>query len=325
MSCSHVRVYRDGQGLRPSTNVDEVSERLADPANVVWIDVVHPSVDDLQLLADELGLHELAIEDALEPHQRPKLDHYSSHLFLSAHLVDATRLDRELGVSEVDMFIGPRWLITVRHDDRLDMTEVASRLDRSPELVEHGVSSIVYALLDAIVDGYFDAISAFDDFYESVVDGIFADSAIDPADQRQWFAARRALVRFHRLVSPLRDVIGSLTRREHDFAPEPMYPYFQDVYDHMLRVGESVESLRDLMSTIVETNLALRDFRQNQIMKRVTSWAAIIAVPTLVTGFYGMNVPFPGDGEPWGVVAAMILILASSTFLYFQFKRRDWL
>jgi magnesium transporter len=160
----------------------------------------------------------------------------------------------------------------------------------------------LYGLLDVIVDGYFDAVQVFDDYYDAVTEGIFAEQPLAPTQQGHWFDMRRAMVRLHRLVVPLREAISSLMRRENAAVSEGLYPYFQDVYDHILRVSESSDSLRDLVATIVETNLSLRDYRQNQIVKKVSSWAAIVAVPALVTGYYGMNVPYPGSGHVWGVV-----------------------
>jgi magnesium transporter len=136
---------------------------------------------------------------------------------------------------------------------------------------------------------------------------------------------RRAMVRFHRLAVPMREVVNSLLRRENAAVSEELYPYFQDVYDHILRVSESSDSLRDLVATIVETNLSLRDYRQNQIVKKVSSWAAIIAVPALVTGYYGMNVPYPGSAQIWGVVASTALMVAASAGLFLLFRRNDWL
>jgi magnesium transporter len=136
---------------------------------------------------------------------------------------------------------------------------------------------------------------------------------------------RQALVRFHRLVVPMREAVSGLMRREHSTVAEDLYPYYQDVYDHVLRVSESTEALRDLVSTIVETNLTLRDYRLNQIMKKVTSWAAIIAVPTLITGWYGMNLPYPGLNQTWGVIVAAVLVVVCSGGLYLSFRKRDWL
>ena len=155
------------------------------------------------------------------------------------------------------------------------------RWDRSPDLFVHGVGFLLYGLLDVIVDGYFDAVQCFDEYYDQVSEGIFAETPLQPSEQRHWFQMRQALVRFHRLVVPMREAVSGLMRREHHSVSEDLYPYYQDVYDHVLRVSESTDALRDLVSTIVETNLSVRDYRNNQIMKKVTSWAAIIAVPTL--------------------------------------------
>ena len=319
------RMYRKGVLEAEGFTVDDVSEYLAEPDTVVWVDFCVPTEAQLLALDSELGLHELAIEDALGPHQRPKLDHYADHLFLSCH---AVRVDAERGSldeTEIDAFLNERWLITVRKDDRFSVHDVIERWDRSPDLAAHGVSFLLYGLLDVVVDGYFDAVQAFDDYYDEVSDSIFAERPLTPDEQRRWFDMRRSMVRFHRLAVPLREAVSSLMRREHATVTEELYPYYQDVYDHILRVSESSDSLRDLVSTIVETNLSLRDYHQNQIVKKVTSWAAIIAVPTLITGYYGMNVPYPGSGSGWGALISAVLIVALSSGLYLLFRRREWL
>ncbi len=325
MGHAMTRVYRKGVLEAEGFPLADVSEHLKERDTVVWVDFCGPSKEQLHELAGELGLHELAVEDALSPHQRPKLDRYATHLFLSCH---AVRVDVEGGAldeTEVDAFINERWLITVRKDEGFSIDPVLQRWDRSPDLAVHGVSFLLYGLLDVIVDSYFDAVQSFDEYYEEVSDGIFADRPLDPAQQRHWFDMRRAIVRFHRLVVPMREAISSLMRREHAAVSEQLYPYFQDVYDHILRVTESSDSLRDLVSTIVETNLSLRDYRQNLIVKKVSSWAAIIAVPALVTGYYGMNVPYPGSQQTWGVVVSAVLIVGACIGLYWLFRRIDWL
>ena len=159
--------------------------------------------------------------------------------------------------------------------------------------------------------------------YDEVSEGIFSDTPLEPS--RRFFDMRRALVKFHRHVVPMREAISALMRREHSMVSDELYPYFQDVYDHILRVTEATDSLRDLATTIVETNLSLRDYRQNITVKKVSSWAAIIAVPAMITGYYGMNVRFPGLASRWGWVMATVLLVASGTILYRIFKVRDWL
>ncbi len=318
-------MYVDGRLESDGIPVAELSEMVGRPGAVVWVDLEKPSRDELHELAQELGLHELAVEDALEPHQRAKLDRYATHSFLSCHQVEVSGDVPSLTSTEVDVFIGGRWLVTVRQHPGLAIDELRRRWDRDPELSQFGVGFLLHGLLDLIVDGYFTAIEIFDDYYDEVMDGIFAERPMEPDTQRTWFEARRALLRFHRLVSPLREAVNSLMRGEQDIVADRMYPYYQDIYDHILRVGEATDSLRELASTVVEANLSLRDYRQNQIMKRVTSWAAIIAVPTLVTGFYGMNVPYPGNDSLDGVVWSIGLMLASSLALYGLFKKQDWL
>jgi magnesium transporter len=292
---------------------------------MVWVDLCGPSKEQLQELADELGLHELAVEDALSEHQRPKLDHYASHLFLATHAVRVDADASRLVTTEIDAFIGDTWLITVRKNAGFDIDQVTARWDRSADLAKHGTGFLLYGLLDVIVDDYFDAVQAFDDYYDVVAEQIFSEHPLKPGEHQHWFKMRQALVRFHRLVVPMREAISGVMRREHTAIPDALYPYLQDVYDHVLRVTEATDALRDLVSTIVETNLSLRDYRQNQVMKKVTSWAAIIAVPTLVTGYYGMNVPYPGAGESWGVVASTALVVGLSGTLFVLFRRRDWL
>lgn len=325
MGDATTRVYRKGVLHAEGFPVADVSEYLEESDTVVWVDFCGPSIEQFHELVDELSLHELAVEDALGPHQRPKLDRYATHLFFACH---AVRVDTEAGAldeTEIDAFVNERWLITVRKDEGFPLDPVLSRWDRSPDLATHGVSFLLYGLLDVVVDGYFDAVEAFDTYYQEVSDGIFSGQPLDLSEQRQWFDMRRAMVRFHRLVVPLREAVSSLMRREQAAVSEHLYPYFEDVYDHILRVTESSDSLRDLVGTIVETNLSLRDYRQNLIVKKVSGWAAIIAVPALITGYYGMNVPYPGFGNNWGVVVSAALMVGVSVGLYLLFRRRDWL
>ncbi|MEO6317154.1 MAG: magnesium transporter CorA family protein [Acidimicrobiales bacterium] len=322
---ARTRVYRHGVLEAEDFALAQISDYLEEPDTIVWVDLCGPTKAQLDELAGEVGLHELAVEDALEPHQRPKVDHYESHLFLSCHAVRINDAGDGLEETEIDAFINPRWLITVRKDDEFPIDVVLHRWDRSPDLAAHGVSFLLYGLLDQVVDGYFDTLQGFDDFYDEISEGIFAEQPLDPTQQRHWFEMRRALVRFHRLVVPMREAVSGLMRREHAAVPERLYPYYQDVYDHILRVSESTDALRDLVATIVETNLSLRDYRQNLVMKKVTSWAAIIAVPTLITGYYGMNVPYPGSGETSGVALSGALVVMLSGGLFLSFRRRDWL
>jgi magnesium transporter len=325
MSVAATRAYWNGVLEAEGFPVADVSGYLERPDVVIWVDLCEASAEQLHELAGELGLHELAVEDALSEHQRPKVDRYATHSFLSTHCVRLNVAEGELEETEIDAFLHHRWLITVRKNEGFSMEPVLQRWSRSPDLAPHGVTFLLYCLLDVVVDGYFEAIRGFDEYYDEVSSEIFLERPLNPTQQQRWFDMRRAMVRFHRLAIPMRELVSGLMRRDHTAVSEELYPYFQDVYDHILRVSESSDSLRDLVSTIVDTNLSLRDYRQNQIVKKVTGWAAIIAVPTLITGYYGMNVPYPGFAQEWGFIASILLMLGVSLTLYIVFRRQDWL
>ncbi|WP_431920951.1 magnesium/cobalt transporter CorA [Amycolatopsis tucumanensis] len=322
---ARTRVYRHGVLEAENFPAAELSDHLQDPAAVVWLDFVKPTEADLATISEELGLHRLAVEDAVHEHQRPKLDRYDSHAFLTAY---AVRLDTATGVltdSELAAFLTERALVTVRKDEHFDIEAVVQRWDASADLAKAGTGFLVHGLLDYIVDTHFDAVQAMDDQIESLEDGVFAEQVDHTAMQRRSLRLRKSLVALRRVVLPMREVVNSLMRRDHHLVDETLMPYFQDVYDHVLRASEWTESLRDLVTTIRETQLSLQGNRLNLIMKKVTSWAAIIAVPTAITGFYGQNVPYPGFERPWGFWLSTAVILALSGALYAMFKRRDWL
>ena len=202
----------------------------------------------------------------------------------------------------------------------------AARWTRGQELAKHGVGFLLYGLLDVVLDGYSDTIDDFERYYDEKANRVFGDDPLEPAEQRQWFMMRQALNTFRRTVSPLTEALESIADRDVDrFAPN-VSPYLRDIASEVKRVASEVEALRDLVGQIVEVNITLRDYRQNTIVKKVTSWAAIIAVPTLVTGYYGMNVPYPGSGETWGVITATRRLGRSvRRALYLMFRRKNWL
>jgi magnesium transporter len=322
---SHTRLYRNGRLEREDFPVSEISERLKEPDACVWLDYCEPTQEDLATISQELQLHPLAVEDAVNEHQRPKLDRYESHLFMSAYTLRLDTESGELDTSEVSVFILPRALVTVRKDEGVEIEGVLARWDESKDLAEHGVSFLLWGLLDEIVDGHFEAVQSLDSEMESLEDLLFDDGPHEAAVQRRSFELRKSLVLLRRLVVPMREVVNSLMRRDLGVIDQGMGPYYQDVYDHVMRATDWTESLRDLVTTILETNIAIQGNRMNLAMKKVTSWAAIIAVPTAITGFYGQNLPYPGFAAHWGFWFSSALIVAISLALYVSFRRRDWL
>jgi magnesium transporter len=322
---ARTRAYRDGRLVEEDFSVADLSHHLAEPGTAVWVELCAPDTVDLKVVAEELGLHELAVEDAVEHRQRPKLDHYGTHDFLSMYAVWLDKETGELESSELAAFVTPRALVTVRKDDRFEVQRVVDRWDAATDLARHHVGFLLYGLIDFVVDGHFEAVQDLDEAIEELEDLLFDERAEQTDVQRRSFELRKSLVRLRRLVLPMREVVNTLMRREiRSISPE-MAPYFQDVYDHVLRASEWTESLRDLVTTILETNLTIQGNRLNVISKKVTSWAAIIAVPTAVTGFYGQNVPYPGFAAEHGFLTSCVLIVLMSATLYVVFRRKDWL
>ena len=322
---ARTRCYCAGALTDQDFPIDQLSEHLSNPAAIVWVDLHDPDLEDLQVVADELGLHRLAVEDAAQGRQRPKLDRYEGHDFLSAYSVHLDVDTGQLETGEIHAFITPTALVTVRRDDAFDMDAVVARWDDEVDLTTYGVGALLHGLLDVLVDGHFDAVESLDDQIEQLEDLLFDEQPHDRSVQRRSFELRKSLVQLRRVVLPMREVVNTLMRRDVGIVHEDLLPYYQDVYDHVLRATEWTESLRDLVNTILETNLTIQGNRLNVITKKVTSWAAIIAVPTAITGFYGQNLPYPGFARESGFLTSSLLILALSGGLYLTFKRKDWL
>ena len=322
---AHTRAYRDGALVAEGFPVHEVSDQLDVPGTVVWLDLLRPGREDLDVITDELSLHPLAVEDAVNAHQRPKLDRYEDHLFLSSYVVRIDPTTAELAVSEVAAFITERALVTVRKGDDLEVEPLIARWDASRDHAGSGVAYLVHGLLDLLVDGHFDAVQQLDEQIESLEDVLFDPTPRSTELQRRSFEMRKSLVLLRRVVLPMREVVNTMLRGDVGLVDEAMRPYYQDVYDHVLRATEWTESLRDLVSTILETNLTLQGNRLNEVMRKLTAWASILAVTTAVTGFYGQNVPYPGFGKHWGFVTSLVLLLGISGGLYAGFRRRGWL
>ena len=321
---ARTRLYRNSRLVSEGFAVADISDHLADGA-VIWLDLRDPDREDLAVLQDEFGLHPVAIEDALYDRERPKLDRYRSHLFLTAYSARLDAESGELATSELAAFVTSQALITIRKDDGLDIGRVVDRWDASPDLAQYGVGYLLHGLLDYIVDGHFEAVQSLDDAVEAVEDDLFSDVPRNMRVQRRSFELRKSLVLLRRVVIPMREVVNTVMRRDLRLVGDDLMPYYQDVYDHVLRATEWTESLRDLVTTILETNLTIQGNRMNIITKKVTGWAAIIAVPTFITGFYGMNVPYPGFSRQVGLATAIAIMIVSGFVLYIVFKRKDWL
>ena len=328
---THVRgrIWRDG---KPTDDFEfsKISDCLASDDTLVWCDIYDPDHAILKDLAQELGLNAWAVEDAIAESERTKAVVYKTHTFFTVYEVsvkDPPPVDASeptLEIHRISGFVLPRGLITVRLSPHFDMDEVSQRFDELGGQ-EYGVGSLVHGLLDVVVDGHFAAVQALDDGIETLEDELFAERPTRGGLQRKTFQLRKDLVALRRVVLPMREVVTAIQHRRMDAkTAAELDPVYADLYDHVLRASEWTESLRDMVTTVFETNLSLQDARLNTVMKKLTGWAAIIAVPTAITGFYGQNVEYPGINTTVGFIASSTLIVILVIALYVSFKRH-WL
>lgn len=326
---------RDGALDQRTLGVTEAATASADPDSVVWLNV---TVDEMVQIGPLLDLPQRAIEEVTSradgsgvPAHRTKLERFPSCMLLYLYrsvLADDTALD----LRESPVIITGESVIAVQHSNPLEMSDLVARWEQNPELLDHGIPALLYALLDLVVDSYLDTIDALSDAVDEMEDVLFdvrTSIEQDPRDaQKQGFATRKALVQLRRVAQPMRELISGLMRHDegqHTTVDVALQPYYQDVYDHVLRVNDTMEGLRDLITTIYETRLALNDHSLNRVTRQLAAWAAIIAVPTAVTGFYGQNIPYPGFAAHTGFLASTVTWVGGSLLLYVMFRRRGWL
>ena len=319
---AHTRAYCEGALTEQGFDVGRISDLLAQPGTVVWLDLLQPSERDLDVLLEELGLHPLAVEDALHAHQRPKLDRYDDHLFLAAYA--AVVEEGEVESAEVAAFLTPRALVTVRKDPRVGLEAVLTRWDAAPHLAGSGVPYLAHGLVDVLVDSYVTVTQDLDDRGDEIEDLLFLGPG-ERALQERTFALRSSVTRLRRVVLPMQEVVASMRKPEMGLVDAAMEPYLRDVDDHVQRVLAAIETIREQLATILDTTIALQGQRLNQTLFRLTAWAAILAVTTAVTGYFGQNIPYPGIEQTSGFVASTVLLVGAVGGLYVYFKRKGWL
>ena len=323
------RLWSDGALKAENFPLDDVSTRLTESGALVWVDVCNPDPALLSELVGELGLDGRADRDV--DGQRTKATRYANHTFLTVYATDVGPIipgdiASRLLTARISIFVLPAAVVTVRHENDpakpvFDIDEVVRRWDDNADLLRKGSPALLHELLDVVVEGHFDAIQQLDDAVESLEDGLFDDTGSNRTIQRNTFRLRKELVELRRIVLPMREVVNTIRRSD----TTERDGWYDDLYDNVIRAAEWTESLRDMITTVFETNLSLQDARLNIVVKKLTGWAAIIAMPTLVTGWYGQNVPYPGFSEVSGVVTSALLSVLTSVVLYISFKRRGWI
>jgi magnesium transporter len=324
MTCRHYRGGLLEEEVPFDVGVAEAARKAGDR---IWLNLVDPSDDELETLQKAFGLHPLSIEDSKRWGQRSKVEFYPDYVFLVAH---GLRLDEAdaLVDSEVHLFAGQGlYVITVRREPLFDFREVDHRAQGEPGMKHEGIGFLLYLLLDEIVDGYLDTLDKLEDMSDDIEERVSADDAAADSDElaQDIFRLRQTVVRFRRLSAPLREVVDLLMETQTIMTPE-LSPYYRDVLDHLIRGAELTDNVRDLLGSARELQLAQVSNRLNVVMKKVTSWGAIILLPTLIAGIYGMNFRnMPELSWTLGYPLALVVMTASAFLLYRMFKRRDWL
>ena len=324
-------LYRPHVDGHEDASTDQLADLIDPKHSLLWVDCVDPEESELDSLTKQLQISHLAAEDLHHGGQRTKLEHYRDHFHVAVH--DCTLVEDVLTTREIDIVFGDGWLLSVRQPSdnpsdpapfALDKVIHRFEMERSEEEAwDEGF--LLWSFLDVIVDRYFDVADRFDDRLDDVEEIVFSADTGDNIP-REVFDLRRGMVHFRRAVAPLREVLAQLLRREAECLGDEAIVHMQDVYDHVLRVTDWIETQRDLLTGLLEADLAVVSNRLNQVMKRMTSWGAILLGSTLIAGIYGMNFKnMPELGWAFGYPLALGTMLALTIFLYTWFKRRDWL
>ena len=320
--------YKDGERQQDgSLSLEEAAARSkarSGDGEFVWIGMHDPEAGDLATLQEQFGLHELAIEDAERMHQRPKIEDYDESWFIvlrTAHYHEDTEI---VHFGEVHVFAGPGYVITIRHGPGSPLNVARKRLEARPELLKLGAASAVWAIIDKVVDDYLPVVDGIEDDIEEVEADVFDDE--HPAPTQRIYALKREVIEFHRAVWPLLSPLTALERGAFTRIPEELRRYFRDIADHARRVDEQVTSQRELLTSVLEANLALVSVNQAEIVKKISSVAGIIAVPTFIASVYGMNFEYmPELDQRVGYPLALLAMLMAVLGLTYFFRRINWL
>jgi len=314
--------YQKGLKLA-DIRLEEISDYVERPDCFVWVAVRDPSPEELDALQQEFGLHELAVEDARHGHQRPKIEEYGKSLFVVLPIIEVD--GSKLNTGEVAIFAAENYVLSVRHHAEHGFADVRRRAEEEPELLRHGSAYVLYALLDAVVDRYFPVIDVLSEEIEQVEQRIFAEP---PARDSivALYGLKQKLATVQHATGPLLEATAKLYGGRVPTLCAGLQDYFRDVHDHLLRLNQSIDSLRDTVSTITAVSLALITLQENEVTKRLAAYAALVAVPTLVAGVYGMNFEhMPEIGWRWGYPLALAVMALIDGYLFYRFRKARWL
>jgi magnesium transporter len=324
-------VYHDGMRRPGELALADAFEAASEDSGFVWIGLYEPDEEEFDSVRREFNLHELAVEDAIKAHQRPKLEVYDDTVF--AVLKTARYLEAEEAVEfgEIMLFIGPQFVVTVRHKPASELRGVRKHIEGRPDLLRFGPGAVLYAIMDRVVDDYLPVIEGLDQDIKEVETQVFSEEGHNPAERI--YMLKREVIEFHQATAPLAEPLDRLVRGQVPVLHEDMPEYYRDVQDHLVRVVEQVNAFRDLLTSVLQANLTQVALRQNEVgmrqnadMRRISAWVAIVAVPTMIAGIYGMNFDYMPE-LTWtiGYPLALAVMALACVALYRAFKRNGWL
>jgi len=314
--------YRtDGTRLR-DIGIDDISELLKEPDTFVWVGLHEPDSSLLLKLQEEFCLHDLAVEDARLAHQRTKVETYGDSLFVVVQT--AQLISGHIAFGETHIFLGKRYLVTIRHGASLSYAPARQGCEKTPELLALGPSYGLYGVLDYIVDNLLPIVREFREELQALEKDIFSGT-LNRDTVRRLYDMQRDLMTLRLAVAPMQDVVNQLVRLHPELIPDELRAYFRDVYDHVFRVNESISAMREMLNAAINVNLALVTFGQNEVMKKLAGWAAMLAAPTLITSWYGMNFThMPELGKPWAYPVVIGIVVCLVGTIYLALKRAKW-
>jgi len=320
VSCA---AYLDGRKVA-DLDIERIPDYLQTPNCFVWVALCDPAAAELTQLQRVFALHPLAVEDAQAGHERPKIEEYGDSLFAVLHLVEPA--EGEFHVGELAIFAGSNYVLSVRNNARKGFQEVRARCEREPDLLRHGPGFILYALIDAAVDRYFPILELLEDELDTVESSIFAPKGVPRENIESLYELKQRLMIMKHAVAPLLEGISNLSGARVPPLCVGTSLYFRDVYDHLQRLNQAAESIRDTVGTAISVNLSMVTLQENETMKRLAAYAALLAVPTMIAGIYGMNFEhMPELKWHYGYALSLAVMGALDIFLFFRFKRARWL
>jgi magnesium transporter len=320
--------YENGRKLA-DIPVADISEYVHRPDCLVWVALFEPTQAELDEMAQEFDLHELAVEDARKGHQRPKIEEYGDSLFAVLHPAElepaADGGGGDIKIGEVDVFVGQHYVLTVRHRTQMGFAAVRARTEREPELLRRGSGFVFYALIDNVVDRYFPVLDQLETRLEAAEEQLFS-GASSRGKIEALYGLKRQLMALKHAVAPLMEAVGKLYGGRVPHLCQGTQDYFRDVYDHLARINGTIESIREMLTTAIQVNLALIGISDNEVTKRLAAYGALITVPTLIAGIYGMNFKHMPELD-WsvGYPLAIFCMLAIDAVLFVRFRRAGWI